>query len=448
MQRTQPDVSPGSAPTSSERSIAEAIDRYSRSMLQSIGGALVVAIVLYGAQALIAALHASDLADESAPRIPYPEITGPSASTAVTLLVTVAVALQVFLRLPRDPERYSTEDGIAHRQFWGTISSAVALGSALVTVYTAVGAITAIAATGVVDLPRVFGIPFGAVVALVFASDAVSLVADESRSPLVVDARRTAEEEALTAVINKVRRRARKRATHALVGGFTVWGLLAVLVCTALTRWLLGNPGMAGAYLTAALVSTTVIFVASGHSAVTALRGRILECLVPCIGAGLVVLLFAMQIALIGFPHVPDPDEPTAYMRPMAAGLLVGAPGAITVFMFTALPWRKGHEPPMIDHARAVLIKQRARVKESNKPEERKERWEVVAWASIWLSIVPLVSVFLVDAARRGRREATQTKTLLFTMAWLVPVVVLGVEIAAVLLLPVYGSELGWFTVP
>src|SRR5699024_7025848 len=164
----------------------------------------------------------------STPRISYPSANIDATVVAVTLLITAAIAVQVFLRLPRDPERFSKEDAVSQRQFWGPVAILIAIGSAFLIPLVVVDAIITSADSGVLNMAEAIGIPLVAVLALVFASDATTIVAEEGKQQYFVQLQTKAKILELRKTAGRIKGKPRKGSTRALIGYSILIGSILV----------------------------------------------------------------------------------------------------------------------------------------------------------------------------------------------------------------------------
>lgn len=234
-------------------------DRYARSMLGVIRLAVGIAATLYAMQFIFASIAKYGSAVSTQPRIPFPQIGTDAANASVMLLITAAVALQVFLRLPRDPERFTPDAGIAHRQFWGPIGLIVATGAALIALYSGLEGLALSTKTGEIDFGRILGIPVAATLALLFAADAASLSAEESRKSRIVEQRRLAQIAELETIISRIPGKEAKRPRRTLV----LWSMALVAVTGSVSTWasmaLLRTPEIIAPYAFAATMSAAIL---------------------------------------------------------------------------------------------------------------------------------------------------------------------------------------------
>lgn len=420
-----------------------AATKYTRGMIRSLQFSIVAALFLYAVQWILAWATASALSGKSLLTIPIPEIEVKAAVTAITLLLTTAIAIQVFLRVPRDSERFSTDDAIAHRQFWSPLASLVAVGSALLVVYIVVDGIITSFESGTLELSRIIGLPLGGVIALMFASDAASLVADEARDPRLMKLRKEQITNSLQETVAKIPGKSRENPRLGLI----MISIAVAIVTTAIgtgASWVLVKELVPTiAYLVMSLVIAVGLIPAATAMAPIALRGRTLEFVMSVVPLALVTLVLSMQSTFISIPFVKDALDPLAYIPSFVYGIIVPVPAIVTIIILLTIRFKE-YSPPLIDDARKQLNNQIERITTHEPSDDEPEQWRAFAAFAIIFSALPVAGFALAATATWHRHSSTHRRGFRWIefFAWACPTAAVILESLAVIYFPIYGPAL------
>lgn len=422
------------------------MDSYSRSMFSTFRFTGVAAGLLYSMQWFLAMISNISTAESTTPKIPYPSANIEAAGVAVTLLITSAIAVQVFLRLPRDPERFTREDAVEHHQFWGPIATLIAVGSAFLIPYVIVDALISSVETGVLNLGQALGIPLVAVIALIFASDAVTIISEEARREDLVQKIREMKIRSLTQARGRIAGNQRKHPTAALVWHSLLVGSALVGAATWAAWSLMHQPVLTFTFAVLSLISTAGMVLVCTQSIPTVIRGRILESIFQLLLPALAIVIVSMQSIVLALPYITDPTKPESYIPALAYGLLVAVPPFVTVAILAVLKFPRNHTAPLMDFARNQLTILIGRYKKDNAgPPPEGATWKLLSGSAIILSLVPFVALFLSAGAIWHRSHSSKGSKILFVAGWLFPVLGAIAETLAVLFIAYYGPEFGWF---
>ncbi|MHA7984834.1 hypothetical protein ACX9R5_03430 [Rathayibacter sp. CAU 1779] len=378
------------------------------------------------------------------PSFPYPSITLQDAGAALVVLLTVSIALQALLRLPRDPDRLTPEDAVAHRQFWGGFSSIVATAAAYIALCTFVNGFVTTVSESALDVKGLFGVPLGAVVALLLTSDAAAITQQEARVLRLADAYREKGIAALRIAADRVSGHRSTRPRQRFIWWSCGTGVSAVTLA-ALAAWsLVPDSNAAFIFASIAVISTATAVIVLPEAATAVLRGKALDLIMLTILPAMMVLIFAVQLIGYALPLVVERDQPWAYVPAIGFGLLLFVP-VVLVPASLSLPRLWGdRSAPLLDLARKKLEDEADRLRKKETGPRDLETWEVFARAAVWVSPVPIVALPLAAAAALHRTHAEDNNRKWLRAAWICPSVLALVEIAALLLLPVYAVALGW----
>ncbi|WP_240372886.1 hypothetical protein [Brevibacterium zhoupengii] len=422
------------------------VDRYSHSMFATFRFVGIAAGLLYIMQWVIAAISTSTSENSSTPKIPYPEADTGAAGVAVTLLITSAIAVQIFLRLPRDPERFTENDAVSHRQFWGPVANLIAVGSAFLVPYVIVDSLISAVETGVLNLAQAIGIPLVAVIALVFASDAVTIVSEEAQHPRYRQMVRGARLASLHRTKSQINGVPRKHPVPAFILYSLVVGSLIVGAGSWIVWALFEQPSLTIAFVILTSLSTGGMTLVCTQAVTAALRGRILDSIFQVILPVLAITLVSLQSIMIASPYISRPSIPESYIPALAYGILVTVPPFASVGILATIRIPRKFTSPMVDLSRHQLDKLIERYKmESPESPSGGETWRLLSGCAIALSPFPFVSLFLAVGATWHRSSSPQKTKGLFVTGWIFAIAFTIGEIAAILLVAFYGPELGWF---
>lgn len=359
--------------------------------------------------------------------------------------MTAAVALQVFLRLPRDPERFSPEEAADHRQFWAPIATLVAVGSAFLIISIVADGLISSSRTQMLDLAEVIGFPLIALIALIFASDAVSLAFDEARAPAVAERRRKDLLRSLEHAVAGIGGTARKRPAAALVAYSVGFGGVFITLGTFCSWFLLGQNTTTGAYVVLTSMATIGLIIVTTTAVNSVLRGKILEAIFQILLPVLGIISIALQSVLIALPYAVDLTKPAAYLPGLTYGVLMTMPPFATVSALALVKTPRHHAAPLLSLAKHQMNALIANLEKTKSTQADRDTWELLSGSAILLGPVPFLALAMAAAATWHRRRSSRRRPWLFFFGWGVPVVLMIIEIAAMILLPYYGPPLGWF---
>lgn len=419
-------------------------------MLRAIGRASGIAFATFFAQAVFATETRLIGQSASQTAIPYPGIGLPEAGAALLVLLPVSIALQILLRLARDPEQLGPEDAVAQRQFWGNFAGLVAAGSAFVALCAFVVAFIATGSGTTLDLNQLFGVPIGAIVAMLLSADAAASAERESDRLQLAGAYRDAEIRALEHAAAQVGEKEHEHPRRRLIRWASI-ALLLSLALAGLLSWLLLRDGRAITLFTVmASILTLFVALALPRAATAVLRGKPLDIMMQILPPALILLLFGLQLTAYSFTLIPRSswNEPWAYLPGIAYGLLIFLPIVLVSVLLTTRVPRMKFAAPLLDYSRSTLesTAERLRKKEPKRPEF--ETWEIFAWSSICTCLLPFVSFPLAGGATFHRARSANRPRRLFLRMWICIAVVAALEIAALLLLPLYATSMGWLGAP
>ena len=414
-------------------------------MLKSLWLTLFMAMVLYIGHWLISWLSGLDTADAN-PRIPPPGVEPVSATALLAILLAASLAVQSLLRMSRDPSRFTVEEAIAHRQYWGGIANLVALAAAFMLVYAFGNGLLGSIQNLELNLYTLFVLPFSALLALLSSTDASVLAENEAKKFSVKNGQYELEIQRLQSAIAKIPGTSRPRARRALVFSSIGLGAFSVGFCSLLVYFLLHDwtAVMLFASISLLLYCYVVPFVIS--SASLALRGRLLSSINQLIPAAFVPAVIVTQ-SLVPMLQITGAGESDRLLS-ITTILACFATGVPTVLALGFLMVRMN--PPraslFLDFQRAKMRRSIIAIRTQTAEEDRREVWEYFAWAAVSLSWIPPAAFFLSVATTWHRPKTGKgTKGLLYGWAWAAPIIGLLVEIALLVLLPWYGHALGWF---
>lgn len=435
-------------PTAS-RDVLREEERYTREVLRVAGVALVTAIALYLSFTVVA-LISSIGTSSSAPSISIPRLEQNGAGAALIVLLPLSVALQVLMRMPRDPEASQLAQSIAQRQFWGNIAATVSVASGFV----GLGAfldefVSSVARAEAVDFMRVAGVPLGAGAALLIAADAVALAALEARRLNLGRERRHHEivlrRLARTRILGKA---GAHPVAAAIIQGMVVL-LLTIVPAAVLVQLQFRHANVTAAFVAAAVILATFAVVTFVQVVRATVMLRMLDA-VPALGLfALVCLIYGMQVGVSTLTISDGVDNPVDCIPAIVLGLAVPIPAVVVAAVLTSPRRRHLVAAPLLDLTRRRLDKEIYRLNSAQDTPAPRESWEPFAWTAIVLGVLPMAALPAAAIAQLLRRgSALRRKLGLMVAAWLVSALMLVLQIVALLLLPSVGEALGWFTIP
>lgn len=442
---TRPETSPANDETVSEPDV-NGVVQYSRSMFSTFWFVGIAAGALYLMQWFLAFVSSKTSESSSTPRIPYPSANIDATQVAVTLLITAAIAVQVFLRLPRDSERFTREDAVSQRQFWGPIAILIAIASAFLIPLVAVDAILSSADSGVLNTAEAIGIPLVAVLALIFASDAATIVAEEGKQEYFVQLQTKAKISELRKTAGWIKGKSRKRPTWALVGYSISIGSILVGLGTWAAWGLTEQQLLIIAYAVLSSLCTAGMVIVSAQSVPAILRGRILDSIFQVLLPVLAIVLVSLQSMILALPYIGTPKDPAAYIPPLSYGVMITIPPFATVALLAAIKLPGGRSAPLMDFARnqiEKLIEKYEQVQSTHRSDN--EMWRVLSGAAILLSPIPFLSIFLSAGATWHRRHSPHQSKPLLIAGWAFSIFFAVAETLAMIFIAFYGPHLGWF---
>ncbi|MFJ2551847.1 hypothetical protein [Microbacterium sp. NPDC087591] len=419
--------------------------RYARSLRRSAGRASLVGMLLVAVQLLFVWLTGLVPDRGTSPLTLSPATLGlDQGGAALVLLLPASIALQVLLRMPRDHENIEPEDAIAHRQFWGHVAGVVAMSSAFVALSTFLGA-AASRFPETFDVVQVFGVPVGAVMTLLIAADAATLADLEAEKLSLASSRTGAVIARIRTAIDRIpgERDPHPRRSLTLRGGIVT--VLTIGAGALLVQAMLDRVGLTAAYVVFAAVLTLFAVGAALQAIPSALQARVLDTMMLLIPPALVSVVVAMEGGVTAM-NLGSGDELPRYLVGLAYGFLILVPPGAVIAALILLPGTRKRSPALLATARSALEAQVERLQQVRTKSEP-EPWRVFAVVAILLSPLPPASFVLVVIASWLRRSSDDTPRGLLVAAWVVTALVAALEIAALLLLPIYGEFLGWFAV-
>ncbi|MGQ7311063.1 hypothetical protein ACUOFU_05095 [Microbacterium arabinogalactanolyticum] len=419
-------------------------------MLREISRTAGVACAVFFALVVFAVISRLGGEGAGATIVRYPGITRTDAGTAIIFLLPISIALQILLRLPRDPDQLKPDEATAQRQFWGSVAALVSAGSAFVALCAFVDGFIATVHDEVLDLNRLLGVPLGSVVALVIAADAAATAQREGRLLNLDSAYREEQINALEAAAKRATGDSSERPRRRLI----IWLGLAVVVSVGVASavvWFLLRDGRATA-LFGIIVLIVTFFSAFvlPHAGTDLLRGKLLEIIGQALQPVMVLLVFALQLTGFALSLIPEADQgqPSAYIPAIAYGVLAFLPVILATIMVAAHhPWSR-LAPPLFDYAGSALLESARRLREKEPQSRERDTWEVFAWAAILTSMLPAIPLLLALAAKVHRADSPRRRRHLFAAMWVFPIVIAALEVIALLLFPLYATSLGWMTFP
>lgn len=430
----------------SAASVVDASENYSRAVLRSIGGSVGVAVLLFSVQAVIALQSSLAPKSQQGPAVPYPSLTLQDSGGALAFLLPASIALQVLLRLARAQvlSKEAAAAEVAQRQFWGTVAGIVAMAAAFIALGSFADGFVSGLAGSTLDLKRVFGVPLGALIAMLFATDAAALAQQEARALELDTAYRDRECAALDDAAQRVSgvgyRHPRRRFA---------WQSALVCVCLvftcAATAFALVQDAPATFVFTCTSLAVTAftVWVLPG-AAVYALRGKPLDMIMQIFPPIAVAGVFASQLIGFALPLVREKNDPWAYIAPIGYGLLLFAPIMLTPLVLSVPRSRIGRPAPLLDLARKRLTDEARRLRKYQERAAKRPTWAVLAWVAIGASVFPPIGFALAGAAAIHRSRGDAKRSKLFRASWIVPAAFMLVEAGALLFLPVLAVAFGW----
>lgn len=437
-----PATPPGVTDPGHGDAVVAAETRYAGSLRRAVGLAALVAVLLVGIQILLAWLTATSGAasGQGSPMISPATLSVEQGGTALVLLLPASIALQVLLRMPRDPESTGFEDSVAHRQFWGRVAVVVAMASAFVALSSFLGAMAVNFGAGTLDVVQIFGIPVGAALTLLIAADAAVLADLEAERLSLASSRAEDAVVKIEDAITRIPGKADPHPKRSLVVQSLVVGILVIGAATAGVFLLVRNPGLTAAF---AFFATALSLFALGTATQivpSLLQAKILDALLVLVPPALVTLVVVLEGATSAMPLIAGTDE-QRYLQGLAYGLLITVPPALIVTFLLVPRGPARVSPPLFAVARAALEAQIGRLR--NQPARTAAApWRVLSTLAIITCLVPPVSVVLVIAATWLRKQSGDRRVALLVVAWVFTMVVAGLEIAALATLPLWWSAL------
>lgn len=424
--------------------IVAAGESYSREMLRTVGIAIGVAFALLGGQAVIAGATHLGSPGFSGATVPYPGIALSAAAAALAVLLPSSIALQILLRLPRDPDQLARGDAVAQRQFWGSVAGLVSAGAAFVAIGAFIDGFIATMNGPTLDLNRLFGIPLGSAIAVAFAADAAATAQREGQKLRLADAYRGAEITALKIAIARVPGGENETPRRRLVRWEATAILMSTGICTAAAWFIVQDARATAVYAITTIMVSLFAALALPRTAIGALRGRPLEVIMQTLLPGLVIIVYALQLTAFAFTLIDDQEEPWAYVPSIAYGLLVFLPVvSFAVAVAVRVPG-SSLAAPLLDYARFTMRTTANRLRSRRTERSERETWEIFAYAALGTCLIPIISIPLAAVATLHRPSIKLPRRRLFAVMWILPAAVAAVEIVALLLLPVYSVAFGW----
>lgn len=420
-------------------------DYYSRSMLKNLWLALFMATILYIGHWLISWLSGLDTADAN-PRIPAPGIEPVSATTLLAILLAASFAVQSLLRMSRDPRRFTVEEAIAHRQYWGGIANLVALAAAFMFVYALGNGLLGSMRNLELNLYTLFVLPFSALLALLSSTDASVLAENEAKKFSVKNGQYQHEIQHLQTAIAKIPGTSRPRTRRALVFRSIGIGVFSVGTCSLLIYFLLHDWTAVALFASIALLLFCYVVPFVISSASLALQGKLLSSITQLIPAAFVPVVVITQslVPMLQITGAGGNDRLLASTTILACFATVVPTLMTLVFLMVRRP-NSPRASLFLDFQRAKMRRSVIAIRTQTAEKDRRENWEYFAWAAVSLSLIPPAAFFLSVATAWHRRNADRRKRGLYWWAWAAPMVGFLVEIALLVLLPWYGHALGWF---
>lgn len=415
MECSDPDKPSGLYITENQfRKTTDTPSNYAKDMFGAFGLASAIAFLLYLMQWVLAIVTSFAPSMEAPATVPFPSITIDAAAASITLLGTVAIAIQVFLRLPRDSERFSHQEAIDQRQFWGPIALAMAVGAAFIIIYVFIDGLITTVGSGILDLPKLAALPMCAIIVFAFAADAVSITTSETKDSQRTKDRNEKYLSSFKDTLAKIGTNCSDTPIRDYLKSSLLVGLTTVAFWSLISWLLVPRLPTLIAFTAMSSIVTLGLVVASTATLPIALRGRALQTSIQLIPLSLVVIVVSMQSMLVAMQFIVDLDDPWAYIPSFFYGLLISFPAFSTIGVLSFAKF-KNLLPPALSLARYQLEKQVSSFSKTPPRHEPREQWESVAIISILISFAPPASMFLafIAAWLRKKTKPEQTKRLL-----------------------------------
>lgn len=433
--------------TSSPQKVLREEERYTREVLRLTGISLVTAILLFLSFALFAVLSSLDVSS-TAPTMSVPQVGVDRAGAALIVLLPLAIALQVLMRMPRDPEMMHAAESAAHRQFWGHIAAVVAMASGFVGIGSFLHELMSFAASDQpLDFLRLAGVPLGAAASLLIAADAATLSNFDARRLNLRGARRAQQ----IAVRRVARMRILGTGREHPAGATAFQGIVAtaatIVPLSLLVQNHFGKTNITAMFAAAAVILVAFAWYTFGQVLRSTVMLRMLDAIVTLGFVALVFLIYGMQVVAGVLTSLGTMNSVEEYIPVVALGLATPLPALVVIAVLTLPRGARRRTAPLLDMTRRRLGKEIERISTSKDESERRRTWTPFAWTAIVLCLLPLAALpaaVIAQSLRRGDQEAD--KRGLMVTAWAAPLLALMSEIAAVMLLPMVGEALGWFT--
>lgn len=427
----------------------EAQTSYSRAIAGIVGRATVgggALVVLIGLASLLTSIGSGASLRE--PMVLPAVLERDPGLMALGFLIPLAIALQVLPRLSRDPETTAAVDAIAQRQFWGGVSAILALVAAVVTLSTLIHEVVLGLRSMTIDVVELLIVFCVGAAAMFLSADAAVLARSEADRLRLAAARRAKEVRQLESAAERIHGRQVRYPVVALVTQGIAIGLVAIGLGMLAPWWLTGYFPLALAYAFIAAVLLLVVLCIGEQVVRSAVLGEILTCAAGAAAIALILFVYMASSGAAFLPTMAALIEPVAdaYVASMAFGVLTGAPALITLAFVTVPRGPKRTMAPMLALIRLKLRKQIKRLECPHEPTPTAAPWRALAWAAIVMCIVPVAGLLVAMLATWQRRDSTDQRRALLAWAWTAPALLLLLQLAALMLLPIYGVALGWFS--
>ncbi|MFB8188783.1 hypothetical protein ACFC14_05600 [Microbacterium sp. NPDC055988] len=398
-------------------------------------------------QALLASLLASSAGGGPATAVLKPAaLAVEQGGSALILLLPASIALQLLLRMPRDPENHGRDDAVAHRQFWGRVAFFVALASSYVALSTFVGACAQNLPAATVNVVEVFGVPIGATLTMLIAADA-AVQADAEAARLELGKERVARTVGqMEAALRRVIGRSDPHPKTSMGMQGAIFGLVFIGVAGVGVHQVFHDGALTGVFVIFALVLTLFAVGTAVQVLPSLLQSKILDVVVTLVPPAMVTVVVAMEAATTATAmRVGGEDDTVVYLQGLGYGLALPLPAAMTVAVLLIPRGRGRVTSPLFSVARQNLELQIARLQQQELKAEPRV-WRALAGIAICVSPLPPLALVLAIAATWQRRLEADARRGLIIAGWVVSSTVAVLELAALALLPIYGAALGWFS--
>lgn len=412
-----------------------------RAFRRSVGGGGAALIGLS-----IIAVATVSARDGASPLVAAPQLDRSGAGAALAVLLPLAIALQVLNRMPRDPEAPSMASPTAQRQFWGGIASVVAVASAFVGWIALVSEIVTVATRGTaIDVVSVLGIPLGAFVAALVASDAAAISTMQSRHLGLDAARRRFSLVELRTARARIPGLDRPRAARSFVIQAVVSGTVATGALAAIVHVTVHDGRTTLLYGVAALIIVVFGTAMLPSIARSAYQLQLSTLLSNAVLFALVAAVYSLQTTAAVLTLNPSVEAPGDVAPMIIVGLLVPLP-AVLVSLVLALPGSDNRRrTPLSALAHRSLERSISKLQSEPQPSRRSAPWERYALTATALSVVPVAAAFPAVIAWKVRRAQQDVrKPGLAIASWVLPSTFLVLETAAFIALPWVAVAWGW----